>query len=275
MIDISKGRYWDFGWQLISSCTRCSPGCDNCWSLAKEKRLHEGIEGVIEVHPERLNRPLKRKKPAVYAIWNDLFHPDVPITFIDDVFEVIAAQHTFLILTKRAHLMEEKIYGVTKENGCRELGGGDYLPNVFWGLTVCTQQEADEKIPIFLQVPGKKFLSIEPMLEPIDLTQIDIGKFKTLDCLTGVPYDWDYAEYQPENKVDKIDAVILGGETLGSRPGRKMEIEWVESIVEQCRSAHVPLFIKQLHLNGNVSKDINEWPEYLRKRDLPWVVKQI
>ena len=67
-----NGRYWDFGWQLVEGCTKVSPGCDNCWSMAKEKRFRK--ESGIVFHDERLNRPLKRKTPASYAIWNDLFH---------------------------------------------------------------------------------------------------------------------------------------------------------------------------------------------------------
>jgi protein gp37 len=47
MIDISTGRYWDEGIKLVESCTRCSPGCDNCWSLAMEKRFNGNNNKVI------------------------------------------------------------------------------------------------------------------------------------------------------------------------------------------------------------------------------------
>lgn len=259
MIDINKGKYWDFGWQLIDGCTPCSPGCDNCWSAAmthtyqRSKAIGRDIKGEpiytnqkrrftgkIEVHPERLNKPLKRKKPAVYAIWNDLHHMMVDIGFREQAYNLMCSyegcrQHTFLILTKR-------LYGMVKFLEWYTEGDKRMPDNIWHGLTVCNQQEADEKIPIFLQVPGKKFLSIEPMLSAIDLTQIDIGNGVTLDCLSGIPYDWDYAEYQPENKRDKIDAVILGGET--GPKARPMNPDWVRSVRDQCEAAGVPFFLK-------------------------------
>ena len=89
MIDISKGRYWQRAWSLVDGCTPCSPGCDNCWSASMAHRFkREGepgydtgiltdekgnFNGDIIIHPERLNIPLTRKKPTVYAVWNDLF----------------------------------------------------------------------------------------------------------------------------------------------------------------------------------------------------------
>ena len=224
------------------------------------------FNGRIITHPERLSIPLKRRKPTVYACWNDLFHEAVPTQFIDDALEVMAAcpRHTFLVLTKRAHLMEEKIYGVTEEHGCRELGGGDYLPNVWHGLTVCNQQEADEKIPIFLQVPGKKFLSIEPMLGAINLEHICIT--------TDNPIPEDIVPWCD------IDAVILGGETgPGARP---MHPDWVRSVRDQCAAAGVPFFFKgwgawiPIEEMGTVGYEKNKTHSRIidmeTHNDLPW-----
>lgn len=240
-INIEEGRYWDLAWSLVPSCTRCSPGCDNCWALAMEKRFHKGVEGQVTTHPERLNIPLKRKKPTVYAVWNDLFHKDVSDDFIDRVFNTMfqAKQHTYLILTKRPLFMHNYY------EACRERGFPVNLwmskgLNVYNGLTICNQQEADEKIPIFLQVPGKKFLSIEPMLEAVDLTDLpvpnDIRNF-TFNALLDQDDDHFY------NVHEKIDAVILGGETgPGARP---MNPDWVRAIRDQCLAADVPFFFKQ------------------------------
>lgn len=240
MIDITKGRYWDLPWSLVSGCTPCSPGCERCWSAAMTKRFKpyviEGdmamplitddgqrFNGRIITHPERLSAPLKRKKPTVYAIWNDWCHDA-----IDHVFRhkmVIGAefseQHTFLALTKRPHVMLDFWQS-----------GIQHVPANWWnGLTVCNQEEADAKIPAFLKVPGKKFLSIEPMLGPIKF------KIPVLYPCVGVP---DATATPPTTMP--VDAMIIGGETgPGARP---MHPDWVRSVRDQCQSAGVPFFFK-------------------------------
>lgn len=237
MIDISKGRYWDEGIKLVSGCTKCSPGCDHCWSLGMEKRFRKPIlngrgvyipDTTIEIHPDRLSR-FNTRKPKVFAIWNDLFHEAVPWEFQYKVYTAASnyPQNTILVLTKRPGNMVKSLKDVIfhlNRNGIYEYN------HIWHGLTVCNQQEADEKIPIFLQVPGKKFLSIEPMLGPVDLNLI-----------------WRYGEVATPNgyglvKIPLIDAVILGGET--GHGASKMHPDWVRSVRDQCAAAGVPFFFK-------------------------------
>jgi protein gp37 len=228
MIDIAKGRYWDQPWSLVESCTRCSPGCDHCWALAIEKRFKKGYEGQVFEHPERLSIPMKRGKATVYSIWNDWAHESVDHDFRQQMVEVSAQcpQHTILALTKRP--------GMVLDFYCEwmidRINAGFCFPDNWWtGLTVCNQVEADEKIPVFLQVPGKKFLSIEPMLGAIK-----VKLFGECGSASGCCDD--------NSCRQKIDAVIVGGETgPGARP---MQIDWVRSIRNQCRSANVPFFFK-------------------------------
>lgn len=225
-MDISKGGYLDKPWQLINGCTPYSPGCDHCWSASMAHRFKDGLtlrgdgprngpfDGQIILHPERLSIPMNRKKQTVYAIWNDLFHEDVPDKFRDDAYGYMFGinRHIYLILTKRT----ENLLRYFKEFVLHGWGKN----NIYHGLTVCNQQEADEKIPIFLQVPGKKFLSLEPLLSDISFS------------MPGVPSGclWD------------IQCVILGGETgPGARP---MHPDWVRSIRDQCAAAGVPFFFK-------------------------------
>lgn len=247
MIRIEKGRYWDLPWSLVSGCTPCSPGCDHCWAAAMEHRtgariikgvsvsiaygtacgyedhipspLTDGqrqFNGHIVTHHERLNIPLKRRKPTVFAVWNDLFHEAVPSLFPHhaNIRMAQCPQHTFLLLTKRPHVLRKRKMSP--------------IDNVWIGLTVCNQSEADEKIPVFLQIPGKKFLSIEPMLSEINI-------------------EMALEEFQPLNpdlsrKPSPINAVILGGET---GPGaRLMHPDWVRSVRDQCAPAQVPFFFK-------------------------------
>ena len=254
---IDKGRWWGKGLQLIDGCTPCSLGCNFCWSANLSYRFQRdefgwpiftyqyylAFNGDIKLHPDRLAVPLKRKKPTVWAIWNDLFHEAVPGKFINEAWMAMfnTKHHVFLILTKRPQILKRwtQAASTAKAWPSHEI----WPDHVYLGLTICTQQEADEKIPIFLQVPGKKFLSIEPMLENIKIPSVLLTGFKN---------------------------VILGCETIGSHPGREMKLAWAESIAEQCEAANVPLFVKQLNINGKVSKNEMEWPEKLRKRNIAW-----
>lgn len=257
MIDIEKGRYWDEGIQLVDGCTPCSPGCDRCWSAAMTHRfdkfgdeLHSlttedkpVFNGNVITHPERLSR-FNTRKPKVFAIWNDLFHEDVPDAFIMATFGAMPTDilqpclNTYLVLTKRPQRMRDFFLRYTKN-------GTEPWPNVYLGLTVCSQQEADEKIPIFLQAPGKKFLSIEPMLGEIDLTMKAPKAYSLLSKFYGHNgFDETGSQLQKDrmNYFPKIDAVILGGKTgPGARP---MHPDWVRSVRDQCAAAGVPFFFK-------------------------------
>lgn len=267
MIDISKGRYWDEGVTLVDGCTPCSPGCDHCWSAAQAHRFkREGepghssgiltgenrkFNGDIIVYYNRLER-FRARQPKVFAIWNDLQHERVTDVFKDNAYDAMvkAKQHTFLILTKRPQVVVDYMEGC--QMGADDIGGKFPWDNIWHGLTVCNQQEADEKIPIFLQVPGKKFLSIEPMLGPMNITPY-IGGYAHI-CKCG----WHETEmgicpqgdnwYCPEcgtycENYDAVDAIILGGETgSGERP---MHPEWARSIRDQCAAAGIPFFFKQ------------------------------
>ena len=257
-INIDKGRYWDLPWSLVSGCTHCSPGCDHCWSAAMTHRFADRIirqtgeplidssgnfTGCIATHTDRLDIPLKRRKSTVYAVWNDLFHEDVPDEFRFQTYEVMACgpeQHTYLILSKRPHIMAAF--------WDKHRGGAEEVRNVWHGLTVCNQQEADEKIPVFLQAPGKKFLSLEPLLGPVDLHLARSDRrVHILEKSKSFPYVQHSGKYS-----NLIGCVILGGETgPGARP---MHPDWVRSIRDQCSAAGVPFFFKHW----------GEWVHYIQ-----------
>lgn len=246
-------KYWDRAWTLVEGCSPCSPGCQNCWALAMERRFRFKDHGEygerrhdnsIRTRPDRLEIPFHRKKPTVYCIWNDLFHEDVPGTFIQAAYTTMAQarQHTFLVLTKRAKRMSDIHAGFGETGLTLRDGYGAILPNAWHGLTVCNQEEADAKIPIFLRVPGKKFLSIEPML---GLVEID-WCFPLFDHRPEYAY-WQAFRPQDGKKAikmrDGVDAVILGGETgPGARP---MHPDWVRRVRDDCAAAGVPFMFKQ------------------------------
>jgi protein gp37 len=162
---ISGGKYWQEGITLVSGCTRISEGCRSCWALAMEQRFKPEFKGQVQCHPDRLAR-FNTRTPKVFSIWNDLMHESVPDSFIGGVWSKMLEfpRHTFLILTKRPTRMAELTKRFYDEIDAKSLR---QAVNIWHGLTVVNQQEADEKIPVFLQVPGKKFICHEPALEPI------------------------------------------------------------------------------------------------------------
>jgi len=252
-------------------CTKCSPGCAHCWAEQYNMRFHNHIpyddRPVEYVFDEKiLQQPLRRKKPTVYFVCDlcDLFHPQVPFEFIDKVMAVITLchQHTFLILTKRAGRMlkyfnrpefwtrilpdaislplwfhkgvQEPLPDYIDFNAVSRTIHGP-LPNVYSGLTICNQAEADEKIPAFLQIPGYKWLSIEPCLTDINIHRYLLPQF---EHITGL-----YADPPIAKPFYGINQVIVGGES--GRGARPMHPDWPRSLRDQCKVAGVPFFFKQ------------------------------
>jgi protein gp37 len=256
-------------WNPVRGCSRVSPGCQHCYAERQAARNLPGMKsptgesfaiingngphwtGKVELIPSMLDVPLKRKKPTTWFVnsMSDLFHEDLDTQARDRIFDIMEAcpQHTFQILTKRAELMQREMEFRRK---WREIGAPEpynnlprpcpkfTLPNVWLGVSVEDQQRADERIPLLLQTPAAiRFLSVEPLLGPVNLTALS-GKIggTLLNCLDG---RWD----EDDSCVPGIDWVIVGGE---SGPGaRPMHPDWPRSIRDQCQAAGVPFFFKQ------------------------------
>lgn len=273
----NSGIEWtEATWNPLSGCTRHSPGCQHCYAEKITKRLaamgqekYQGLldkngrfNGKINLDEDALRIPLRRRKPTVYFVnsMSDLFHENVPDTFIDKVWWTMmsehARKHRFVILTKRADRMHEYVkYRV-------ERLGYSVLPNVILGVSAENQKYADERIPLLLQTPAAcRMVSAEPLLGPIDM-------------LNDVPYL--VSGYLDPPFDDRIDWVVCGGE---SGPGaRPCEITWIRDIVRQCKDAGVACFVKQLGANCDIplrhqkGADVNEWPADLRVRAVPEVL---
>jgi protein gp37 len=293
-----SGIEWtDATWNPVTGCTKVSPGCKHCYAERLTERFgRQKFEDVI-LHPDRLDAPLHWRKPRRVFVnsMSDLFHEDVPFEYIDRVFAVMACapSHTFQILTKRADRMQE--YATALVNGKRMLGSASHenggglmdrllimsacgvkrgdsgkppyrpFPNVWLGVSVENQEQADKRIPLLLQTPAAvRFLSVEPLLERISLAQwLPIW-------FDGCESQWRRAtKDNPGSGVEHrkgIGWVIVGGE---SGPGaRPCNVEWIRSIVRQCREAGVSCFVKQDSgprpgMQGRIPDDlwIKEFPD--------------
>lgn len=249
-------KYWDKAWSLVKGCTPVSKACDNCWLAAIEYRFYgesghpcimsnseeeweseidlvdnnRKFNGTILLCPDLLNMPLKIRKPTTFAIWSDLFHESVTDEFIDKAFEIInlCCQHTFLICTKRPERMAAWI---NREENFKFLAS---THKIYLGTTAENQEMADKHIPELLKCePFKLFLSVEPMLGPINLENICIETEK------GDIRPW----------LD-ISQIICGCES--GWHVRETKEEWVKNLKDQCLAAGVPLWVKQLKVNGKM-----------------------
>lgn len=303
--------------------------------IAEVRNGRAVFTGDVRCLEERLTDPLHWKKPRMIFVnsMSDLFHKDVPFEFVDKVFAVMALcpQHTFQILTKRPERMKEWAAGshdrvhvafynwlvphlgrdaATYMNAASEIidargsigfVGNWPLPNVWLGTSVEDQKCADERIPHLLGTPAAvRFLSCEPLLGKVDLTRhMAAALYRQLQKIapcdeSRVPAHLRYGG------PPSPDWVIVGGES--GNQSRPCGVEWIMSIVQQCKAAAVPCFVKQLGaksittyaergrmlgagdgdcpeylaenkdqmpLNDRKGGDPSEWPEDLRVRQMP------
>lgn len=200
-------------WNPVVGCTKISPGCKYCYAERMAERLEAiGVKGYengfkLTLIPERLEEPLRRKKPTVYFVnsMSDLFHKDIPDEYISRVFEIIrqTPQHTYQILTKRADRLQKYFLSHTAP------------VNAWLGTSVENRKHGLPRIDKLRNVQATiRFLSIEPLLE--DIGEIDLTNLH-----------W----------------VIVGGES--GPKARPMKSEWVMSIKKQCEEQNVAFFFKQ------------------------------
>jgi protein gp37 len=208
-------------WNPVTGCTKISPGCKNCYAERMSKRLFamgqknyaNGFK--LTLQPHMLELPLKWKKPQTIFVnsMSDLFHKNVPLEYIQRVFDVMkrAHWHRFQVLTKRGERLEQVADSL------------DWSTNIWMGVSVENAKYLSRIDNLRSTKAGIKFLSLEPLLGPLD--------------------DLDLTD---------MDWVIVGGESgFGARP---MLIDWVKRIRTQCEEAHVPFFFKQW---GGVQKKRN------------------
>ncbi len=172
--DKSAIEWTEATWNPTTGCDRTSPGCDRCYALTLSKRLKamgspkyqldgdprtSGPGFKLTLHPSSLDVPRRWGAPRLVFVnsMSDLFHDDVPLKFIEQVFDVIreTPQHTYQVLTKRAQRLS------------RIAGDLDWPPNLWMGVSVETRRYAF-RIDHLYKVPAAlRFVSAEPLLGPL------------------------------------------------------------------------------------------------------------
>jgi protein gp37 len=215
-VDNTQIEWTDATWNPVTGYSKITGGCDFCYA----ERFSERFRGVpghpfengfdLTLRPERVTQPLQWRQPRRIFVnsMSDLFHKEVPKTFIDSVFDTMEAAdwHTYQVLTKRSSLLVRYL---------RSRYGTRLAPSHIWlGVSI----EDAKNLVRLKHLRGAratvKFVSFEPLLGPV-------GKVD----LTGI--DW----------------AIVGGES-GPR-ARPIAEEWVIEIRDQCRAANVAFFFKQ------------------------------
>jgi len=246
----STGIAWTMQtWNPLHGCTRCSPGCDNCYAakqcatrladvypgLAVKRKLAKGttyaFTGTIMLSPEDLAEPLLDHDPKMIFVnsMSDLFHKNVPEEFIEAVFTVmeLAHWHIFQVLTKRP----ERMAKFTQKRYA------DKAPpkNIWLGTSTENQATYDERRQHLMATKAAvRWLSVEPLLGPINF-----------------------------GSMDGIDWIVVGGESgPGARPMAKL---WATDIRDACQKAGVPFFFKQWGAFSEAGKKEREkiWPATL------------
>ncbi len=154
-------------WNPLTGCTKVSPGCKNCYAERMARRLQamgnanyrDGFS--LALHPHVLERPLRWKKPQMIFVnsMSDLFHQDVPESFIQQAFAImrLAHWHTFQVLTKRSERLLELDSSIA------------WPENVWIGVSVENQDYAFRVDHLRQTHARVKFLSLEPLLGPLTL----------------------------------------------------------------------------------------------------------
>ena len=267
MSENTKIEWCDHTFNPWEGCQKTGPGCDHCYAELRNARFGGGV--AINFGP---GAPRRRTSAANWALpkrWNaqadafmaqhgrrqrvfcaslaDVFDNAVPVQWRIELMRLIVETPNldWLLLTKRignaAEMLDVAFRAVHAQ---RERWADNIPPHVWIGATIVNQAEADRDIPKLLDVPARvRFLSMEPLLGPVDLTHIEVfGGDAEIYPLKGTT-DCVDDEGAPTDDVPALDWVIVGGE---SGPGaRPMHPDWARSLRDQCEAAGVPFLFKQ------------------------------
>lgn len=229
--------------EVWNPVTGCNKNCEFCYARKFAKRLqanpntkiaHKYRNGFTPTfHPGELDTPKKWKKPRIVFApsMGDMFDPAITFKQHCQIFQAMAdaAQHTYLILTK----YPENIINFIEK--CEDWNPKDWK-NVWFGVSVSTQKEADKRIQLLSHIPHCNFfVSVEPILEPINITSY----------LDDIHIKW-----------------VIGGGLTGKNANKKT-MDWLLELCSTCQDAKVPFFYKS-NGTGNMAftKYVRQFPDF-------------
>lgn len=237
-------QWTDATWNPWQGCRKISEGCKNCYMFAQKKRFGQDPLNIHRSSDTTFNAPLRYKEPKKIftCSWSDFFLEEAD-QWRSEAWDIIrrTPHLTYQILTKRPERVQK----------CLPEFWSD-LENVWLGVTVETQEHLQRIAPLANVKPSILFISVEPMLEPVNIF------YGVSGILNGI-----FSAYRV------IDWVICGGE---SGPGnRRMETFWAENLKSQCEITKTSFFMKQM--SGVTKKQCAQIPEHLMIREFPDAVK--
>lgn len=244
----SEIQWTDHTWNIARGCTKVSDGCKYCYMMRDGEKF--GYDAAIVTRTKTVFDMPLRIKDARSGVWpgrplvftsslTDVLHRDID-PFRHEMWDIIekCPHLIFQILTKRPQRWHQS----------KPANWNHGWDNVWMGISAENQECLDERMHWLEKIPARiKFLSLEPLLGPVDLTPF-FKPHKTEP--SGITGSWSYGgqitiDYASQGRL----WVIAGGES-GNDNGvwkyRRCHMQWIQHVVEQCRMAGVPVFIKQL-----------------------------
>lgn len=235
---VSKIEWTDTTWNPVTGCNKVSTGCKHCYAETMAKRLQamgnpRYVNGFrVTLHHDKIHEPRRWRKPRRVFVnsMSDLFHTEVPEWFVTKCFRVMLACPQHTF-----QVLTKRVDWMASV-----LRSWNLPPNIWLGVSIENQEQAYLRVPRLREVHAAKtrFLSCEPLIGPI----------------SSLP-------------LDDVHWVIVGGESGPEH--RPMNPDWARGIRDQCKTAGVPFFMKQMGGHPNKRGNLEDIPEDLRIREWP------
>lgn len=246
MSDATAIEWTDATFNPWWGCTKVGPGCDHCyaetlagrfgtqWGVGAKRREFGDKHWNDPVRWNKAAQKAGKRRRVFCASMADVFDNDAPAGVRERLWALIESTPwlDWQLLTKRIGNVAKMVPPAWMASG--------FPSNIWIGATVVNQAEADRDVPKLLQIPAAiRFLSIEPMLGPVDLRAVKFGHMMA---------------------ISKLDWIICGGES--GHKARTMHPDWARALRDQCAAAGVPFLFKQWGEWVSVSEVAGDGPHH-------------